>query len=159
MVTQDLVVSLLATYAASEYLHGSRRRAAYAVLATLVFVWLPLALPALGLRSKVPLVAACFLVTLYVDVRGNFTLTEFLAELAQACIQLLPLFPVFSVLFAFIFLELGELCEHVLGMSDANISLWLNWPIYYSVLYGPFAFVYVKVKAASKTSTLLPRSV
>ena len=35
-------------------------------------------------------------------------------------------------------------------------TAWLNQPIYYAVLHGPFAYVYVRVKAVAKASALLP---
>ena len=166
MVVHEIVVSVLATYASSEYLHGSRQRAIAATLAALAanaLVFLPAALsPALGLKQKLPLVALTFLAALYADTvacRKQLTGLEFVVALQQATALLVPLFPLFSVAFAFFFLEIGELCEHVLGMSDASISAWLNRPIYYGVLYGPFAYVFVRVKAIARASTPLPRAV
>ena len=40
-------------------------------------------------------------------------------------------------------------------MSEASISAWLNQPIYYSVLYGPFSYVYLRVKAVARASHML----
>ena len=162
MVLHEIVVSFLITYSSSEYLHGSRRRALYAATTALAangLLLLPAAAPMLGLKSKVPIIAICFLAALYVDTRRQLSRLQFLAELQEAAFRLVPLFPLFSILVAFMFLELGELMEHLLGMTEARISLWLNQPIYYGVLYGPFAYVYIRVKAAAKSSTLLPRSV
>ena len=160
MPAYELTLSLISTYGASEYMHGSQRRAGYAAVAALAANLLRLApsmSPVLGLKHKVPLVATLYVATLYVDTRGQLGRTEVLSQIVDATFRLLPIFPLLSVAFAFAFLGLGELCEHVLGMSDASISAWLNQPIYYDVLYGPFAFVYVRVKAvAGRTHTLLP---
>ena len=162
MVVHELVVSLFATYASAEYLHGSRKRAVIAGVATLAanaLAYLPALVFAVGIRIKLPLVATCYIAMLYVDtviLRRQFSWFEFLLALQEAFVRLLPLFPLFSIMFAFVFLEIGELCEHVLGMSDASISAWLNQPIYYGVLYGPFAYIYVRVRAVAKASTHLP---
>ena len=158
---RELVVSLLATYASSEYLHGSRRRAFYAGIATLaanMLALVPSLTPTLQLTSKLPIVGCAYLAAMYADTVGRNQLSriQFLVALQAAFGRLIPLIPLLSVLIAFLFLELGELFEHVLGMSDANISELLNVPIYYGVLYGPFAFLYVLVKAEAKASTLLP---
>ena len=158
MVLHELVVSLLASYASSEYLHGSRRRAAFAIGAALAangLLLLPTVMPALGLRSKVPVVAVCYIGTLYTDVvffRRQLDWLQFCEALQEAVGRLMfPLFPLLSLLFAFIFLEIGELCERS-GLP----TLWLNDPIYYGVLYGPFAYLYVHVKAVAKAQTVLP---
>ena len=162
MVLHELLVSLLATYASSEYLHGSRRRAIYAALAALaanVLLLLPAALAPLATPYKIIVVALCFLSALYVDTvkwHGQLSSLDFFAALQEAASRLIPLFPVLSIMLAFVFLQVGELCEHLLGMSDASISALLNQPIYYGVLYGPFSYVYVHVKAVAKASTLLP---
>ena len=159
MVLHELVVSVLVSYASSEYLHGSRRRASIATglaLAANALLLLPaVVIPTLGLRSKVPLVALVFFVVMYADTAsrlGGFW--NFIGALQEAIGRLIPLFPLFSLAFAFLFLEIGELCEHY-GLP----TLWLNDPIYYGVLYGPFSYLYVRVKATAKASTLLPRSV
>ena len=164
MPAYEVTLSLVATYGASEYLYGSQRRAGYAVVGALaanLLLLAPALSPLLGLKAKVPLVATIYVASLYVDTvacRGQFGGgAEFLSALMDAAVRLLPLFPLLSVMFAFVFLELGELCEHMLGMSDASISAWLNQPIYYGVLYGPFAYIYVRVKAvARRAHTLLP---
>ena len=93
---------------------------------------------------------------LYVDVVYQKKLggIEFVREVLDAAVALLPLFPFFSIGIAFIFLEVGELFEHYHIPTES-----LNQPIYYGVLYGPFAYVYVRVKRVAKVSTILPRSV
>ena len=159
MAVTEIAVSLLCTYASSEYLHGSRKRAMYAVLAALVVTvmhaTLAALLPALSVVSKLPLVGAIYLGALYADVvtYGGLSRVEFARALTGAAVELMPLFPLFSIAFAFVFLELGELFERI-GISH----LWLNQPIYYGVLYGPFCYLYVRVKAVARVSTLLPRS-
>ena len=158
VLEHELVVSVLATYASSEYLHGSRRRAFIAAVCCVAangLLWLPVVLPALALYSKVPLAAGVFVTVLYADTAsrlGGFW--KFLGALQEAIGRLIPLFPFISLSIAFLFLEIGELFDHY-GIP----TLWLNNPIYYGVLYGPFAYLYIRVKAIAKVSTLLPRSV
>ena len=165
MAVLEVIVSLLCTYASSEYLHGSKRRALWAGLAAVCFALMPviataaseLLAPVLHLRFKVPLVAVCYIGTLYVDVvvyQKKLGGIEFVREVLDAAVALLPLFPFFSIGIAFIFLEVGELFEHYHIPTES-----LNQPIYYGVLYGPFAYVYVRVKRVAKVSTILPRSV
>ena len=169
MVAQDLItllVTLLVTYSTSEYLYGAPRRGKLAALAALgvnSFTLLPGLSPGLSpvleYKHKVPIVGVTFLGALYIDTvvyRRQLSRSGFFVALAHAAAQLVPLFPLFSLMIAFIFLEIGELMEHLLGMSDARISSWLNQPIYYGVLYGPFSYVYVRVKAYAKIGTALP---
>ena len=159
MVLHELVVSVLVSYASSEFLHGSRRRASIAACMALavnaLFLLSAVVLPTLALWSKVPLVAFVFFVVLYVDTASRLGgYWQYMGALHEAMGRLIPLFPLFSLAFAFLFLEIGELCERM-GLP----TLWLNDPIYYGVLYGPFLYLYVRVKAIAKASTLLPRSV
>ena len=160
MSATEILASILCTYASSEYLHGSRKRALYAAFAALFVTivhatqdWVAEMLPALGIVSKVPLVAAVYCGTLYADavVYGGMRRVQFARAFTGALMELLPLFPLLSIAFAFVFLEMGELSER-LGMGHK----WLNVPIYYGVLYGPFCYLYVRVKAVARASTLLP---
>jgi hypothetical protein len=163
MVAHELLVSLLATYSASEYLYGSRRRARCAALVTLAANALALLpSPVLHFHHKLPVVGASFLAALYCDTvihRRQLSRGAFLTALLHAFVELLPLFPLLSLMLAFVFLEVGEFMEHLLGMSDARISHWFNQPIYFGVLYGPFAYLYVRVKALARGGTPLPMSV
>ena len=111
-------------------------------------------------RSADPVFASCsvrvalaFNTALYIDcVRyGQLPAGEFLLAVAEAFMRLMPLCPLLSVLIGASFLVVAQACE-ALDLPTA----WLNWPIYYCTLYGPFAFVYVSVKAAARTHKLLP---
>ena len=154
----EIMTSLLFTYASSEYLHGSRQRCALGTLAAVAaqlpsLVW-SVRLPAVAGTVKLPVVAACFVSALYLDTVARhriWTRRDFVAEVYDALMLLLPVFPVLSLLIAFVFLEVGEVFESV-GLPTS----WLNDPIYYGVLYGPFAYVYVRVKARANLSMLLP---
>mmetsp|Transcript_47490 Transcript_47490/g.78593 ORF Transcript_47490/g.78593 Transcript_47490/m.78593 type:complete len:162 (-) Transcript_47490:279-764(-) len=157
----ELATSLLITYAGSEYLHGSRSRSIFAVLAVAalqaasLIVW-PAGLPTLLLTFKVPIVAFCYVLALYLDTVVRCQLlshSDFGWALLDALRRLVPMFPMLSLLIAFGFLELGEVMEHV-GLP----TIWLNAPIYYGCLYGPFACIYMRVKAVAKLSSPLPRT-
>jgi hypothetical protein len=164
MALLEIITSLICTYAASEWLHGTKRRALIAAcaaaLAQAAAAALRSMLPILTELSvlpdvvKVPVVAVCFLGLLYVDtvVRSRrLNRDDFIGEVGAATLRLLPLFPLFSLVIAFALLEVGEACERM-GLPTA----WLNGPIYYGMFYGPFAYVYISVKAVAKASTLLP---
>ena len=69
----------------------------------------------------------------------------------SVCMRLAPLCPLLSVLIGAGFLAFAQACE-ALALPTA----WLNWPVYYGTLYGPFASVYVSVKAAARTHVPLP---
>lgn len=155
MVALEISLSLLCTVAASEWLHGSRRRARLAALVALAINagrLLPVTVyaPVLALEHKLPLIATCFLGALRAETRGQLDASTFCRELLCATHRLLPMFPVLSILIAFLFLELGEVFQRV-GLP----TVWLNEPIYIGVLYGPFAYVYIRVKAVARTSTPL----
>ena len=97
--------------------------------------------------------ALAFHTALYIDCvrHGQLPAGEFLLAVAEAFMRLMPLCPLLSVLIGASFLVVAQVCE-ALSLPTA----WLNWPIYYCTLYGPFAFVYVSVKAAARTHKLLP---
>ena len=172
MAPTEIATSILLTYAGSEWLHGSRRRAivsggAAAALQLLVRV-LALGLSgsaralsaAAGLRIppllKAPLIAAIFIGTLWLDTvgRGRLSRADFAAELQSATLRMLPLCPLLSLLVAAALLGVGEAFEH-LGLPTE----WLDLPIYYGVFYGPFVYTYLLVKAAAARATLLPTSI
>ena len=102
---------------------------------------------------KLPLATVCFLGCLYFDTVGRSCLSRsnFVGEVGAATLELLPYFPLLSLLIACALLGLGELWEHA-GLPTS----WLNGPIYYGIFYGPFAYVYIRVKAVAKASSLLP---
>uniref|UniRef100_A0A6U5DD88 Uncharacterized protein n=1 Tax=Calcidiscus leptoporus TaxID=127549 RepID=A0A6U5DD88_9EUKA len=156
----EILTALVLTLAASEYLHGSRRRALVCALTVGVANALAAAHAAITrwsaiiLTVKVPLTAILYLVTCYWDTvvcNEQLSRAAFWAELHAAFVRLLPLFPLFSLLIAFLFLEVGTVFERM-GWP----TIWLNGPIHYGVLYGPFAYIYVRVKAVAKASTPLP---
>ena len=164
MAVSEILTSLLCTYASSEWLHGSKRRAIIAALAAITAQAAALAarsaLPMLQTLQvmpdliKVAVVAVCFLGCLYLDtvVRSRrLSRNDFIGEVGAAMLRLLPVFPLFSLVIAFALLEVGEACERM-GLPTA----WLNGPIYYGMFYGPFAYVYISVKAVAKASAILP---
>ena len=65
----------------------------------------------------------------------------FLPKVGWAFLKILPAYPFLAVLFSFGFLFVVDLWE-LLGLPLE----WLNMPIYYGTLYGPFAYTYVHVK-------------
>jgi hypothetical protein len=102
---------------------------------------------------RVCFAAAAYLVALYVDVtrsRGltttttrnsKMTLRTFASKVAVAFCQVLPAYPFLAVLISFVFMFVISIWEAL------HLPLeWLNAPIYYGTLYGPFAWVYVLVK-------------
>jgi len=56
-------------------------------------------------------------------------------------LKVLPVYPLLVIFISFIFMVVISLLEHL------HLPLeWLNWPIYYGTLYGPFSCVYFQVK-------------
>ena len=154
----EIATGLLVTYVSSEWLYGSKRRAfsgvaVLAALHALSAVLSSLVWPSLPAAVRVPLVAVAFISTLYVDcVRyGQLPPGDFVQAVVEAIVRLLPLCPLLSVLIGAGFLVVAQACE-ALDLPTA----WLNWPVYYGIMYGPFASVYVSVKAAARTHALLP---
>eukprot|EP00536_Pseudo-nitzschia_multiseries_P017612 jgi/Psemu1/293120/fgenesh1_pg.1674_\ len=66
----------------------------------------------------------------------------FLPKVGWAFLRILPAYPFLAVLISFVFLFVVDLWEYVLHLPLE----WLNRPIYYGTLYGPFAYTYVHVK-------------
>lgn len=93
---------------------------------------------------RVCFVAAMYVVALYIDVTrraSSLPPGKFLSKVGWQFLKVLPLYPFLAVLISFIFLFVINLWEALhLPME------WLNAPIYYGTLYGPFAWVYVQVK-------------
>lgn len=93
---------------------------------------------------KVVFAAAAYVICLYYDIRRRAPLlkiTTFLAKVGWAFLKVLPAYPFLAVVISFVFLFVINLWE-ALGLPLE----WLNAPIYYGTLYGPFAWVYVHVK-------------
>lgn len=99
---------------------------------------------------RVCFAAVAYLMALYIDVtRGRgltaknskITLRTFASKVGVAFCQVLPAYPFLAVLISCVFMFVISLWEAL------HLPLeWLNAPIYYGTLYGPFAWVYVLVK-------------
>ena len=101
---------------------------------------------------KILFAAVSYVVALYVDCRRvspKLTLGEFLPAVAWAFLRVIPVYPFLAVLISFVFLFVIAIVEG-LGLPED----WLNWPIYYGTLYGPFSYVYWRVKHSDIRSVL-----
>jgi hypothetical protein len=66
---------------------------------------------------------------------------QFLPLVGSAFLRVLPIYPFVAVIISFMFLFIIRLFEIL------HVPLeYLNWPIYYGTLYGPFSLVYYRVK-------------
>jgi len=108
---------------------------------------------------KVAFVAFAYLFALYLDCRWNcsgggatgatstrsgsssFRHGRFWKFVGTSFLYVLPVYPFLAVLISFGFLVVIRVFELLHLPLDV-----LNWPIYYGTLYGPFSFVYWKVK-------------
>lgn len=95
---------------------------------------------------KILFAAACYVVVLYYDCRRvsnqkTLRLVPFLQQVGWAFVYVVPVYPALAVLISFGFMIVINVFEFL--HIDQQI---LNWPIYYGVLYGPFSFVYWRVK-------------
>jgi hypothetical protein len=93
---------------------------------------------------KVVFAAATYVVCLYYDIHRRAPLLAvpaFLAKVGWAFLKVLPAYPFLAVLISFVFLFVINIWEALRLPLE-----WLNAPIYYGTLYGPFAWVYVHVK-------------
>jgi hypothetical protein len=98
---------------------------------------------------KILLAAFLYVVVLYVDClrhtsggTNKLTIRRFLGRVGIQFLKILPLYPFLAVLISCGFMFIISAFEHL------NLPLeWLNWPIYYGTLYGPFSLVYFQVKA------------
>ena len=92
---------------------------------------------------KVLFAAISFVVLLYDCRRVHPTLRvlPYLQQVGLAFLYVLPVYPFLAVLISFGFLFIINIFEFL----HLNEEI-LNWPIYYGVLYGPFSFVYWRVK-------------
>lgn len=102
---------------------------------------------------RVLFAATAYVVALYIDVRYQHRLSHrrrsssvlrlgsFLPKVGWAFVKILPAYPLLAVLISFVFLFVINVWEALHLPNE-----WLNAPIYYGTLYGPFAWVYVYVK-------------
>jgi hypothetical protein len=99
---------------------------------------------------KIILIALLYVIVLYVDChrRRVFTSTtrrqsssSFLKTVGMEFLIILPLYPFMAVVISCGFMLLVGFCETLHLPIE-----WLNWPIYYGTLYGPFSLVYFRVK-------------
>lgn len=93
---------------------------------------------------KIVFAAVAYMTCLYFDIHRRaplLTLSAFLAKVGLAFLRVLPAYPFLAVLMSFVFLFVINIWE-ALGLPLE----WLNAPIYYGTLYGPFAWVYAQVK-------------
>lgn len=93
---------------------------------------------------KVAFAAIVYMVALYFDckrVAKVLTLKTFLPLVGKAFCRVLPVYPFLAVAISFVFMIVINVFEAL----HLPLEL-LNWPIYYGTLYGPFSFVYWKVK-------------
>jgi hypothetical protein len=106
---------------------------------------------------KIVFAAICYIFALRVDCRKvapHLGWKAFLYKVLIAFLYVLPVYPALAVLISFGFLIVINIFE-VLHLNEDI----LNWPIYYGTLYGPFSFVYWKVKGdILEERTTLPSS-
>ena len=165
----ELLVFGISTYASSEYLHGSRSRAFWAAIAAGAAVGASRLTPALSLQHRLPLVYIFFLGALYVDIvscAGQLRPVEFVVEVLDATVRVLPLFPLFAIGLFFLFAppRIGqpsrvERLSKRLGLGHDGLDQPICYGVLYGVLYGPLTYVYVLVKAVAKVSTQQSRGV
>lgn len=95
---------------------------------------------------KILFAAIIYVLALFIDCRqlchGELLFFKmFLPMVSRAFVRVLPVYPFLAVLISFGFLFVINLFEFLHLPEE-----WLNLPIYYGTLYGPFSFVYWKVK-------------
>ncbi len=98
---------------------------------------------------RVLLAAILYVLVLYVDCqrihrhRGRSPVPHhrFLRHVLKAFLYVAPIYPLLAITISFAFLFLLTAFER-LGLSPQ----WLNTPIYYGTLYGPFSYMYFHVK-------------
>ena len=110
----------------------------------------------LHLPLRAILAAMAYVLALYVDVtyrhRVSISWKAFLPRVGWKFCSVLPLYPILAVLISFVFLFVINLWEALKLPLE-----WLNAPIYYCTLYGPFAYVYLEVKQSMlQERTCLP---
>ena len=107
---------------------------------------------------KILFAATIYILALYFDCRQvspALTAKTFLPLVGKAFVRVLPAYPFLAVAVSFVFMIVINIFEAL------HIPLeYLNWPIYYGTLYGPFSFVYWKVKerVVNESFYSLPRT-
>jgi hypothetical protein len=115
---------------------------------------------------KLSLAATSYVLALYVDIHRDRTngnndgkelssnshnknakpkmpfRSVYLPKVGLAFVKILPAYPFLAVLISFVFIFIVDIWEFVFHLPLE----WLNNPIYYGTLYGPFAYTYVYVK-------------
>jgi hypothetical protein len=111
-----------------------------------------------GLQVDLPLrivvIASAYYALSLWDVRRrkpDMTHAEFAGHFITATAKSLLLLPLATVVVAATFLALVTVVEGA-GLSSA----WLNWPIYYGALYGPFCTIYYFARQQALSARLLP---
>ena len=108
---------------------------------------------------RVVFAAVVYVVALYYDCRrvsrATLTLKTFLPLVGKAFLRVLPAYPFLAVAISFVFMIVINIFEAL----HLPLEI-LNWPIYYGTLYGPFSFVYWKVKerVVDESFNTLPRT-
>jgi hypothetical protein len=107
---------------------------------------------------KILFAAIVYILALRVDCLGvapYLGWKAFLYKVGVAFLYVLPVYPALAVLISFGFLIVINIFE-ILHLNEDI----LNFPIYYGTLYGPFSFVYWKVKGdILEERTTLPTSI
>mmetsp|Transcript_19517 Transcript_19517/g.32104 ORF Transcript_19517/g.32104 Transcript_19517/m.32104 type:complete len:258 (+) Transcript_19517:173-946(+) len=97
--------------------------------------------------AKGVIASVAFTGVFYMDARRycpKLTAGEMIFFITQSILFTLPVIPVAAVLISTMFLVVVVIVESVLRMDPQFI----NWPIYYCTIYGPFAVVYFQAKKA-----------
>mmetsp|Transcript_4218 Transcript_4218/g.5551 ORF Transcript_4218/g.5551 Transcript_4218/m.5551 type:complete len:195 (-) Transcript_4218:191-775(-) len=95
---------------------------------------------------KIIFAGSLYMVALYIDCskvnhKSYLPVRLYLGKVGVAFCYVLPVYPFLAVLISF-----GFLCIiTIFDLLRINPEF-LQWPIYYGTLYGPFSFVYWKVK-------------
>ena len=71
----------------------------------------------------------------------TLTMKAFISNVGVSFLKVIPAYPFLAVIISFVFLFVITFFE-----SLHLPTQWLNWPIYYGTLYGPFVWVYMSVK-------------
>ena len=107
-------------------------------------VWMKEMVESLLHLPKILLAAFLYTSTLYADCLRRYPslkLSSFLLKVGLAFVKILPLYPFLAVLISCVFMFVISLWEYLQLPLE-----WLNAPIYYGTLYGPFSLVYFRVK-------------
>ena len=94
---------------------------------------------------KVLLCALLYVIVLYIDCRRYaapvLTLKTFSRHVGAAFCRVAPAYPILAVMISFVFMFV------ISAFEALKLPLeWLNMPIYYGTLYGPFSVMYYVVK-------------